>query len=382
MSRSYDVIIVGLGPAGASAAAALARGGARVLALDGARSRAKPCGGCLSRWAVAELAWLDPPAWVTAHPVRRLWLAAPGRPVGRFDTGRAGAYLVERYRLDRMLARRATEAGASVVAASARRLECRGTGFEVFTDRGRWRSDWLVGADGAASLVARRLGMVRSRFVYTALVEERAASRREVERFSGSVLLEVGAARGGYGWAFLRGGVLNLGLAGRGIGGRELFRRYQEFLARCGLGRPGRCRGAAIPCSDGTQRGLWQGRAVLVGDAAGLADPFLGEGIGQSVVSGRLAARAILREDLAGYEDDLRRELLTDARSARLLIRLVHLAPGWFQHLARRHPGSVDLAWQVLRGELGYGHLWAVMGRRLASRVPGLDLPWRGGYSK
>lgn len=382
MSRSFDVIIVGMGPAGASTARALAQGGARVLALAGARPRAKPCGGCLSGRAVAELGNWQLPAWVTAHPVRRLWLAAPGQDIGCFETEPPGAYFVERSRLDRLLARRATEAGASVVAASARAVRRVGAGFEVATDQGDWQSDWLVGADGAASLVARRLGMLPSGFVYTGLVEERPARGQEVERLGGAALLEIGAVRGGYAWAFLRGEMLNLGLAGRRISGRELLARYQDFLARHGLGAPGRWRGATIPCPDGGAQRLYRGRAILVGDAAGLADPFLGEGIGQGLVSGRLAARAILRGDVAGYVKDLRREFLADAFSARLLARMIYRAPGWFQKKARRHPGSVELAWQVLRGEMGYRHLWGRIARKMAARVLCLDQPLRGGYSK
>lgn len=160
MAERFDVIVIGLGPAGAAAATALARAGAKVLVLSGAPAKAKPCGGCLSGWAVDQMAWLDPPGWLLDHPVDRLRLAAPGRVIGDFPTRQAGAFFVDRSQLDTFLARRATEAKASVVAASARKVSWVGGGYEVTSDAGVWRSDWLVGADGAPSGHA-------SQFVYS-----------------------------------------------------------------------------------------------------------------------------------------------------------------------------------------------------------------------
>lgn len=365
MKQHYDVIIVGAGPAGAASATALARAGARVLCLEGRRARAKPCGGCLSRWALNEMAWLGPPAWLEDHPVHRLRLAAPGRPDGVFATQAPAAYFVDRAMLDGLLARRATEAGASVVAASARGVHRQGPGFVVETDLGDWRSDWLVGADGAASRAARCLGMGGSVFIYRAVVEERPAGSRLMERLAGTALLELGATRAGYGWAFLRGGVLNLGLAGCGVGGKRLQQDYTAFLRRHGLGEPGPWRGAAIPCPDGRRRVLARGRALLAGDAGGLADPFLGEGIGPALLSGRLAAEAIMRGSAEGYVSALAQGLLADARAGRRLARLVYSLPGWFQHMTRKHPGGIELGWRILKGELRYADIWSELARRL-----------------
>jgi flavin-dependent dehydrogenase len=172
----------------------------------------------------------------------------------------------------------------------------------------------------------------------------------------------------GYGWAFLRGDTLNLGLAGRSARGGEraagareldLQERYAHFLARHGLGRPGPWRGAAIPCPDGRPIRLAAGRAAVAGDAAAAADPFLGEGIGQAVLSGRLAARGVIAGDLSLYAREMAATLYRDHAHARLLARLVYGAPGFFQSLARRRPGATELAWEVLRGQRGYAGVWA-----------------------
>ncbi|MBI5523752.1 MAG: FAD-dependent monooxygenase [Desulfarculus sp.] len=368
MRGRYDVIIVGLGPAGAAAAVTLARAGAKVLALDARPGHAKPCGGCLSARAMASLAFLDPPAWLTTRPVATMYLEAGGRPSRRFTTQTAGAYFVERARLDAWLAQRAGESGAEVVHERARGLEPQAGGWAVRTSQGAWQGGWLLGADGATSLVGRALDLGRTTFAYKAIVEERPLPPGLAERLEGAALLDLGGAPGGYAWAFGRQGVLNLGLAGRGSrtgSTTNLVGRYGAFLARLGLGRPGAWRGALIPCPDGRPARLARGRAAVIGDAAAAADPFLGEGIGQAVHSGLLAGRAILEGGLDLYQARMRAGLLREHRHARLLARLIYRAPALFQSLAQRHPGATELAWQVLRGQRAYAGIWAGVTRLL-----------------
>jgi flavin-dependent dehydrogenase len=96
----------------------------------------------------------------------------------------------------------------------------------------------------------------------------------------------------------------------------------------------------------------------VAGDAAAAADPFLGEGIGQAVLSGRLAARGVIAGDLSLYAREMAATLMRGHAHARLLARLVYGAPGVFQSLARRCPGGTELAWEVLRGQRGYAGIW------------------------
>ncbi|MBI4798035.1 MAG: hypothetical protein HY794_04735 [Desulfarculus sp.] len=147
---------------------------------------------------------------------------------------------------------------------------------------------------------------------------------------------------------------------------------YGAFLARLGLGRPGAWRGALIPCPDGRPARLASGRAAVIGDAAAAADPFLGEGIGQALHSGLLAARAIFDGGLDLYQARMRAGLMREHSHARLLARLIYRAPACFQSLAQRHPGATELAWQVLRGQRAYAGIWAGVARLLLglSAVP------------
>lgn len=385
MDGRAEVLIVGLGPAGAAAGITLARAGVRVLALDGHPEHPKPCGGCLSARAVDLLeGLLGAPEWLRACPVADMYLEAPGRPPSRcFPTQPAGAYFVERRRLDEFLRRRALEAGVRVVAERARSLEPAGQGWLARTRRQAWQGDWLLGADGAQGLSARVLGLGQTSFVYKALVEERPLPPDLSPDLEGAALLELGGAPGGYAWAFGRQGVLNLGLAGlqgRVGGTQALLAHYQAFLKRRGLGRPGVWRGALIPCPGPLPPRLVRGRAAVLGDAAAAADPFLGEGIGQAAASGLAAARAILAGDLGGYARGLRQGLLKEHRHARWLARLVYRAPRVFQTLAQSNPAAIELAWRVLRGQLGYDGIWRALARMLLGgglpppgRAAGLD---------
>jgi flavin-dependent dehydrogenase len=316
---------------------------------------------------LSALAWLEPPAWLRGHPVSRLWVAFPGRRAVDYHSPRLGAWLVERSRLDRWLAGRAAQAGARVAPARARGLNWEGGLWRVEGAGGPWRAPWLIVASGAGGLLERGLGLDRGAWRFAALVAERPLPARLRPHLKNAALLELGGVAGGYAWAFGRGEVLNLGVAGlldRDQGGPGgLRRRLEAFVRRLGLKPRGAPRGAVIPCPHRRRLTLARGRAALVGDAAGLADPVLGEGIAQAVISGRMAAQAILAGDLALYQKRVAETILKDHHHARLLARLIYRAPGAFHALARRRPGGVELGFNWLRGELAPGDMWLALVR-------------------
>lgn len=377
MVKRFDVIIVGLGPAGAAAAVELCHAGAEVLVLNQPQTRGKSCGGCLSLRGLRSLDFLNPPAWVSAHPVSRLWIGSPGRSPAEYVSDSPGAYFVERGRLDDFLAQRALEAGAVVLPRRARQVQTGPGGFVVRGSDESWTGDWLLGAGGTSCLVKRRLGLGRTSWAFAALVEERPMPASHQPFLEDAALLELGGAAGGYAWAFGRGQVLNLGVAGltkrdQGVPG-GLHQRYQKFLTRLGL-KPGASpRGAAIPCPDRRRPRLVKGRAAVIGDAGGLADPVLGEGIAQAVVSGRMAGAAIAAGDLGLYQHRMEQTLLKDHHHARILARLIYRTPRLFHALAQHKRGGVELGFNWLRGELAPGDIWLALASSLAGRPPRLD---------
>jgi geranylgeranyl reductase family protein len=390
MSPRYDIVIAGLGPGGAMAAVELAKAGAKVLVLNAKPAKPKACGGCLSRRWEWLLRSLDLPESLWEHPVDRLWLAALGQPAVHWQTREPGAYLVDRAVLDQALAQAAQRAGAIVLPARVLDIEKNKDGFAIHSTAGKFQGAWLIGADGAGGASARALGFRRSKLQYRAIVEERPLPQEMRHKMKGAALIELGSVPGGYAWAFARGDVLNLGIGywqqrrGRNkkrISTHDLASAYAGFLQRQGLGAPGSWRGWIIPCPDGRLPGAVSGRACLVGDAANAGDPFLGEGIGQALYSGNLAASAILEGDLALYNQGLR-GLWREHRHGRLLARLIYGRPGFFQGLTQRRPGAIELGFAVLRGELAQARLWRAVLAKLLKLEPTLDPAARGYYSK
>ncbi|MCZ7625758.1 MAG: hypothetical protein M5R38_07875 [Candidatus Methylomirabilis sp.] len=114
-----------------------------------------------------------------------------------------------------------------------------------------------------------------------------------------------------------------------------------------------------IPIHGNGVRSLHRGRALLVGDAARLVDPFLGEGIYYAIQSGQQAARTILTDgsrngDLSSYQTAVSRTIIPELEAADRLSRAAHRAPWlWFQVLKRRR-SVIDLYRKVLMGDAGY----------------------------
>jgi geranylgeranyl reductase family protein len=390
----YDAIVVGAGPAGAAFTLHAQRLGVRVLLLDKARfPRDKTCGDALSGRSVVELDRLDLLPAVRSLPgaaIRRLVFGSPAGdtvsvalpPPARPDPTRAAAsaaegYVVPRLHLDALLFDRAQavacrcETGLTVHDLGWQ--EGRATGIGGVNAEGqavRFRGRVVVGADGFSSVVARRAGlyahdpqhwMVALRCYYEGV----AGLDDQIE------LHFVDEALPGYLWLFPAGqGRANVGigmnhadLKRRGIDLRQALARalaLPRFAARMASARPlERPVGWNLPVGSQRRTACGEG-LMLIGDAAGLIDPFTGEGIGNSLLSARVAADTVAQacqaDDvsvafLRRYEEAvwtaLGPELSTSARMRRLARRrwLVNLV---IRRAARRPEISAAMSAMLL----------------------------------
>lgn len=377
----YDVIVVGLGPGGAITATDLARAGLSVLGLEWkTHPRYKVCGGALSA-RTDRLLETDYHA-VVEDTIHRVRFQFAGAEVFEITSPDPIAYMVMRDRFDAYLVQKAREAG-TMVRESERVLAVREDtdGVEVETEHDRYRARLLVGADGANSLVARALFPERRGRVAGALEGEVPLNGVMSSLGAGAIVLDLGVVAGGYGWVFPKEGRLSIGIGGFQGRHRNPRSAYQEFVKTeptldglavpDGLGHP-------IPLYAGkaTERlPLTTTRSLLVGDAAHLVDPMLGEGIYYAVVSGRLAARAILDHlkglaaDLRTYDDRVASELYPEFRAAARLAWAVYTFPRLVHGVLRRRPDSVHLYADVLKGHLTYQGLLAAMRDRLQNFI-------------
>jgi geranylgeranyl reductase family protein len=307
MLSDPDVLVVGLGPAGSSAAAAAARAGARVLAIERRRRIGWPvqcaelvpralAGDAARRAAVQEVSGLETAVEDDGAEVR----ADPGR-------------VIDRTRFDALLADAARAAGATLrtgiaVAAVAADGDIR------LADGRSLRPRAIVGADGPCSLVGRAIGHPNR-----ALVRARQARIRLRGPLHAARVFLAARYLGGYGWLFPSGRQANLG-CGVAAGAHPdlgvLLTDLAGALMRAGVVEPEPLghTGGAIPVGGivGPSGRLGRVRVLLAGDAAGLAHPVTGAGIASAVLSGTLAGEAAAaaisgqHSALPAYAEELR----------------------------------------------------------------------------
>ena len=356
-SSSVDVLVIGGGPAGATAAMLLARAGRSVMVVDKAVfPRDKCCGDGLTTLALRELDVLGfkpamVPSWQT---VDEAWLRSPsGREVclPLPSNGIFGA-TAPRLELDFALLQMAREAGAEVREGCAVvGVAQTDTGVDVDVEGiGSVRAKFAIAADGMWSPTRKALGLAEPGYLgewhafrqYATGVTGPAAHRLYVW-FEPDFLP-------GYAWSFpLPDGRVNLGFGVLRDGertGKSMNAEWAGLLdrphIRAALGPDATLqdRVAAWPIPAGIDRATLSAERVLfVGDAARATDVMTGEGIGQAIVTGRLAAEAVLAggEVAAKYERSVRAHLLADHRTSKLLNRL--LARAWITRGAVRVVG-------------------------------------------
>ncbi|MDK2464116.1 MAG: NAD(P)/FAD-dependent oxidoreductase [Candidatus Korarchaeota archaeon] len=292
--------MVGAGPAGSASAALLARSGLKVLLLEMRRfPRDKPCGGGLTLKTVRLLEEFG--FHQSELPIQRLLdrvlVRGWGRSVEVFHNPWVIA-TVDRADFDASLVHWAEAEGAEFLDGEpAIGVSTGGEGLVVRTRRNAYSADWVIGADGVAGSVGRWVGL-RSGYPpgeLIAAVESRPSGGYDVALFQMDAV-----PRGGYGWAFPLSGRVNVGVGGMLPLMENLKGHLERYVRSLGLRLDTPVEYGVIPI--GRSRRLASGRVLLVGDAAGLADPLTGEGIYQALVSARAASQAILSGDPGLYE--------------------------------------------------------------------------------
>jgi geranylgeranyl reductase family protein len=295
----FDVAIVGAGPAGAWAAYRLARAGARVVIIDGSHPREKPCGGGISARALSLLRDLPPNHLRTAVDVTTARFSASSLtavvPLARVDAQTPALMIASRQDFDGALLQAARDAGLEHLARRVVGFERSDIGWDIRTDTHRVSSSWLIGADGANSLVRRRV------FEAFRRSDLSIASGYYVHGQSGTHIdIEFTEAPRGYLWSFPRRDHLAMGICGQAdeTTSSQLFEASARWIqARYGTS-PSSLTRYSWPIPSLTEQALLNerpsiDRCLLIGDAAGLVDPITREGIYFALQSAEIAASSL-----------------------------------------------------------------------------------------
>lgn len=369
----YQVVVVGAGPAGAYLAYLLANQGISVLVLEKEHlPRYKTCGGGVTPKVIRLLEFdVDPVIEDTVHRIvftyrleRPVIVCAPSPII----------YTVSRERFDAFLVDKAKEAGAEV----REGIRIEGVRLEdgcacIYAGDTEWRGSILVGADGARSVVARGLGLGGARINAAALEIEVPVPACRLEQNQGTIKIDYGLVPGGYAWVFPKADHLSVGVGSFAAKSQGLRLHLDQVLQAEGLGEFSRAahpHGWIIPLSP-EPRTLHRDRALVLGDAAGLAYAFTGEGIYAAILSAHLAAGVIAEHindstpDLSGYSDLVHERMLPEIKAAFQFTQWFTPAAGLIHRVLRRHQGLAEEIIRVVQGDATYAQFIKTFGQQM-----------------
>ncbi len=360
----WDVIIVGAGPAGSSAAYRLARKGRRVLVLEKSRMpRAKPCGGAVSAQAASYLEFAIPEELIDSHSFGvRVHFDRWDVEVKLPDRA---AVLVTRSKFDHFLLQQALEAGARARFEEVDRLLFDDEMVTARTASGQYRARLVIIASGAASRLVRQVRRPDNQNEVGFCLEQDYPRMDPDPHGNRDSVIDIyfAVARFGYGWVFHHGSHYSVGIGGL----RSRLRRPMDVMRRFWVERGFpvrdlRPRGCLIPCG-GIKRRLVAPRAMLVGDAAGFVDPLSGEGVAYAIRSGQLAAEtaetALGTGDLSArrlsiYAQRCRAEFDRGLGHALVAAKLMHRYPWVFVRFLASDPRVLCKYLTMAQGKLSY----------------------------
>lgn len=355
MATIFDCIVVGAGPAGGAAAYHLAQRGHSVLVLErDAMPRYKACSGGVSP-AIAK--WFDfdfsPVITAKVTQIRYTWKV--GDPVDATLDTPEPMWMVDRAKFDHYLIQQAQAVGATIQDQTAvQGIEFKGDHWQVITASGPLLAKYLVAADGANGPMAQWLGFSPAKTRMGAVIEVPLPMGESAAQF------DFGLIKNGFIWSLPKGDHYAIATGTFRGGEEDLPKALHEYVKKRGLNlAQAKIHEHPMQLWDGDSQ-LHGRNALLVGEAAGLSDPFTAEGIRPAILSGMQAAIAISQaltgdvNALSQYSETMQAEWGKDMAWAQKLAGLFFRAPSLGYRVGVKRPSATAKLLKIMCGELRY----------------------------
>ncbi len=389
--KTFDVIVAGAGPAGATAAKILGEAGVGTLLLDkSAFPRDKPCGGGISARALTRFPYLTdalgniPTSWVN-----KVHFESPSGFVVDYRSPDPLYLMIRRCEFDHLLFSLARP-HVEVATGLARKVNVHPDYVSVSTDTQEYRARMVIGCDGANSIVARasglRTGSVQSDYAIDMMEETPQQELNTAERDRMYIYYRI-RSHYGYGYVFPKTSHLNVGVGFKldyylsNLRG-EHYAHHQAFVddlksKQLLTGQSNRANFRAFPLPiAGPLARTYADRVLLAGDAGGFVNALTAEGIYYAMVTGELAARAAIdavragnfaSAQLSGYERAWKREIGDELANSVRLQKMLLADPTRIDRIVRaasRHAVLADLLARFATGAITHAQFRRSMLRR------------------
>lgn len=331
--KTFDVAIIGSGPAGASAAFELANKGLAVVIIEKETlPRYKTCGGGLV-YRGRKLLPFD-----ISKVIEKEFYEADAYFVGTdikltLKKDKPIISMVMRDAFDQLIVQKAQDKGITLLQ-NHKVIDIESDEYQIIhTTQGNITAKFIIAADGALSPIAKITGWKETRTFIPALEYEIKITKADFDRLSQNVRFDVDALPNGYAWCFPKKNHLSVGVCSFSKKNEKinLKKHYTEYIKSLGITEilNEESHGFVIPVSPRTDSFVMK-NVFLTGDAAGFADPIFAEGISNSILSGKLAAEAIIKSNLDSnlaeklYIEKLEEEILPQLRIGRIASKYIY----------------------------------------------------------
>jgi geranylgeranyl reductase family protein len=359
VSNSYDVVIIGAGPAGSFAAYWLVQAGLRVALIDKERfPRNKVCAGALPA-KVLDILPFDVLSTIEQKFNQILLTYRLGTEFTK-SYKRTLLYTISRNNFDNFLVEQAKRSGVDFLEGrNVEELKIGSEFVEILAGSETIKGEIIIGADGAHSFVAKRAALSPYDFFHIGMQIEFpiGPDSKAFSDHRNRVALDLGWIKDGYGWVFPKNNILSIGVKGPAKFAKHLRNYLFRLLRRHGLEAQNlTVKGHVIPHRTGSKP-ISRNKVLLVGDAAGLADFWTGEGIFYALKSSKIAAQQIIRyfnganDALEDYGRVIEQQIMPEFRSSYLLSKAFNRISFFAFKLLKDRNYPWDLFCRVMRGD-------------------------------